>query len=104
MTVVWTLQALDRLAEIEAFIAEDDPIAAEQHTERLIARAEILEKHPRIGRVVPEAPGGELRELLEGHYRIVYRLRGERVEILTVFEGHRLMPEEDLPSQPDSTS
>lgn len=97
MTVVWTLQALDRLAEIEAFIAEDNAIAAEQHTERLIARVEVLEEHPRMGRIVPEVPGGELRELLEGHYRIVYRLRGDRVEILTVFEGHRLMPEEDLP-------
>jgi hypothetical protein len=44
-------------------------------------------------------PGHEargIREVLEGNYRIVYRVRADVVEILTVFERHRLLPEEDL--------
>ncbi len=96
MTVVWTIQALDRLPEIEDFIGHENPIAAQKRTERLIARAETLAEHPHMGRIVPEGPRGELRELVDGNYRIVYRVRGVRVEILTVFESHRLLPVEDL--------
>jgi plasmid stabilization system protein ParE len=97
--VVWTEQALLRLAEIEDYIWANNPAAAVAHTERLIDRAETLGENPRIGRVVPELPGGPLRELIDGKYRIVYRLRGEQVEIVTVFEGHRLFPTDDLPEQ-----
>jgi plasmid stabilization system protein ParE len=50
----------------------------------------------RRGRHVPELPGSPLRELTEGNYRLVYRIREGVVEVLTVFEGHRLLPREDL--------
>jgi plasmid stabilization system protein ParE len=39
--------------------------------------------------MVPDVPGRELRELIEGNYRIVYRLNESTVEILTVFEAHK---------------
>jgi hypothetical protein len=45
-----------------------------------------------MGRTVPELPGIDLREIIEGRYRIVYRVQGKRVEIVTVFEGHRQFP------------
>ena len=99
--MVWTLRAFDRLAEIEEFVARDNPRAAEQHTERLIARTEALTVHPQLGRIVPEVPGGYLRELVEGNYRMVYRIRDDIVEVLTVFEGHHLLPKEDLPVTPE---
>lgn len=47
--------------------------------------------HHRLGRVVPELANPEIRELLFRKYRIVYRLKGKRLEILTVFAGHRLL-------------
>ncbi|MCP4043090.1 MAG: type II toxin-antitoxin system RelE/ParE family toxin [Gammaproteobacteria bacterium] len=96
MRVVWTDQSFERLAEIEVYISRDNPQAAEQHTERLIARTEVLAEHPKLGRSVPEVPGGDLRELVEGNYRIVYRIRDGIVEVLTVFEGHRLLSEKDI--------
>ncbi|MCP5109995.1 MAG: type II toxin-antitoxin system RelE/ParE family toxin [bacterium] len=99
--VVWTRQAFERLAEIEDFIARDNPRAAEQHPERLIARTGPLAVHAQLGRIVPEVPGGNLRELVEDNYRIVYRFCGDVVEVLTVFEGHHLLPKEDLPVEPE---
>lgn len=92
MRVLWTEQALTCLTEIEAYVAEDDPVAAVRLTDRLIERAKILSDHPMAGRRVPELPKSSLRELVEGNYRIVYRIQKEAVEILTVFEGHRLCP------------
>lgn len=89
MTVVWTEHALRCLSEIEAYIAEDDPAAAVIFTERLIRRTDLLIDQPQAGRLVPEVPGRELRELIEGNYRIVYRINVNVVEILTVFEAHK---------------
>ena len=41
-------------------------------------------------------PRSELRELIEGGYRIVYRILDRSVEVLTVFDGRRLLPSQDL--------
>jgi hypothetical protein len=38
----------------------------------------------------------DIRELIEGNYRIVYQVFADRLVILTVFEGHQLFPEEKL--------
>jgi plasmid stabilization system protein ParE len=101
--VRWTEQAFARLADIEDCVAAGRPAAARRLSARLAHRASTLARNPRIGRLVPELPGTELRELIEGHYRIVYRVRPRAVEILTVFEGHRLLPLADIgmPAQDD---
>jgi plasmid stabilization system protein ParE len=92
MNVVWTEHALVCLTDIEDFIAQDDPTAAVQLIKKLIARTDILQEHPHAGRRVPEVPKSGLRELVEANYRIVYRIHEGTVEILTVFEAHRLHP------------
>ena len=96
MRVVWTEQAFLRLAEIEEYVARDNPRAALDLISSLIEKAEALTKFPQMGRKVPEVPGSDLRELIEGNYRTVYRVRKKVVEIITVFEAHRLLPESDL--------
>ena len=70
MKVVWTEHALQCLTEIEDYIALDDPVTAVVFIDRLIRRTDILIDQPQSGRVVPEVPGRELRELIEGNYRI----------------------------------
>ena len=40
--------------------------------------------------------GAGLRAILLGNYRVVYRLRAKRVEILTLFEGSRLLRKEEV--------
>jgi plasmid stabilization system protein ParE len=89
MNVVWTEHALQSLVAIEDYIAMDDPAVAVVFIDRLIRRTDILINQPRIGLMVPDVPGRELRELIEGNYRIVYRLNESTVEILTVFEAHK---------------
>ncbi len=89
MKVVWTEHAFQCLTIIEDYIAMDDPVTAVVFVEKLIRRTDILTDQPQAGRAVPEIPGRELRELLEGNYRIVYRINGAEVEIVTVFEAHK---------------
>ena len=93
MNIVWTEHAIQCLMEIEDYIAMDDPATAVVFVERLIHRTDILVDQPQAGRTVPEVPGRELRELIEGNYRIVYRIvyriNTAMVEVLTVFEAHK---------------
>lgn len=85
-----------RLAEIQDFIARANPDAAERLVDRIVERGEGLSKFPEMGRMVPELPGTGIREIIEGHYRIVYRVQAKVVQVLTVFEGHRQFPLEDV--------
>ena len=90
MRVVLTTEALERVAEIEARVAERNPQAAAKLATKFLARARTLETFPRMGRKVPELDVDEIRELIEGYSRIVYRIRSEALtEVVTVFDGRQ---------------
>lgn len=92
LVVVWTDRALSDLEAIGDFIAADNPAAAERWFGVLMATAERAAGTPMAGRRVPELGRDDVREVLKRTYRIVYRVRDDHMEVLTVFEGHRLFP------------
>ena len=96
MKLRWTEQARRDLVAIGRYIAQDQPSAARRWVDKLRQQAQRAVEAPRSGRKVPEFDREDLREILFRGYRIVYALRGETIEVLTVFEGHRLLrfPEE----------
>ncbi len=51
-----------------------------------------LREHPLSGRVVPELDRPMIREVIEGAYRIVYRVTPDAVQILAVVHGARRSP------------
>ena len=92
MSITWSREAGDNLVDIEEFIARDSVERAVRFVDALIDHAEaLLTDNQRSGRSVPEIGHPDIRELIFRGYRIVYRLNGDRIEILTVFEGHRLL-------------
>jgi toxin ParE1/3/4 len=92
LPVLWTDRALADLEAIRDYIARDNPSAAARWVMRLCQTAEKVGTAPLAGRRVPEFARDDVRELLLRSYRIVYHLSERQVEILTVFEGHRLYP------------
>ena len=96
MQFIWTREALERLTDIEDYISKDSQERAIKFINYLIDQAETLKDHPMIGRIVPEIGNENIRELIAKKYRIIYRVSDIRIEILTVFEGHRLLPIEEL--------
>jgi plasmid stabilization system protein ParE len=96
MTIRWSEQAALRLADVEEHLWRANPKAAAEIVDRLVGRASALERFPEVGRLVPDLPGSSFRELIEWPYRIVYRVRGSVIEIVTVFDGRRLLPQGDL--------
>ena len=86
-----------RLASGPDYIAEDSPAAAARWVAKLIATAATVPSAPRSGRVGPEQGREDIREVLLRHYRIVYRIRETRIDMLTIFEGHKLLPSSVVP-------
>lgn len=88
--VVWSRQALEDLDSIREFIGRDSPRYAAALVERLAGAVERLQRFPQSGRIVPEVGDPELREVLVGSYRVVYRLSRAEVGVVTVLHGARL--------------
>jgi len=91
MKIMWTVEALARLGDIKKYIAQNNPDRERLFIQIIIDRTDILISNPQIGRVVPEISRPEIRELFFKKYRIVYRVKKNYIEILTVFEGHSLL-------------
>lgn len=95
MTAIrWTEQAVADLEAIRDYVARDSAQYATLLVERLIASLDRVSHFPEIGRVVPEYQRPDIREIILGSYRVVYRLRTGAAEVLTVFHGARLFPED----------
>lgn len=97
MKLVWTDPAVEDLRSIRDYIARDSEYYAANLIEQLILAAGRLAEFPRLGRIVPEARDESAREVLCEDYRIIYRLAGERVEILTVVHGRRELKPREIP-------
>lgn len=92
MRVYWTARAEIRLDAIQAYIAQDDPAAGLRVAQRILQRSAQIAEFPESGRRVPDYDRHDVRELIEGNYRIVYRLRGDRIDVLTVMHCAQLLP------------
>ena len=80
-------QAVDDLEQITSYIGKDSPEYASLLTKKIFASVETLEQFPKMGRIVPEYEKESLRELIIRNYRIIYQIKGNVIEILTVFHG-----------------
>jgi plasmid stabilization system protein ParE len=96
--VRWTPQALDDLEAVCLFIARDAPSVADVFAQRAFDATERLAEFPESGRIVSEMNDPQLREIMFGNYRLIYRLRSSDVEILTVHHGARLINPNRIPS------
>lgn len=96
MKLFWTEEALLSLQEIEEYIYRDNPFVAMEFVDKLISVAETIIDYPEKGRIVPELSLENIRELIHKNYRIVYLVKKNSVDILTVFEGHRLLKKEEI--------
>jgi plasmid stabilization system protein ParE len=101
MKLSWTREAVKRLVEIEEFIAQDRPSRAENFIDYLLERVSLIPSNPEIGRMVPEISNITIRELMIKNYRVVYRVKMTAIEILTVFEGHRLLRRDEILNDPE---
>ena len=94
--VKWTTQSLEGINSIAEYISKDSVRYAELFVEKVFERAEILNTHPRAGRMVPEIEDESVRELILISYRIIYKIYPLRIDILTVHHSARLLENSPL--------
>lgn len=88
--VVWAERAIDDLTNIAEYSSNYSEKYASSIVSKLFNKVNILKTMPKIGRMVPEKNDENIRELIEGNYRIIYEIRSEdRIEVLLVHHSSR---------------
>ena len=79
--------------ELDAIVEYYERVGAENFAvvfeAKVIEKARMLERFPRMGRMVPEIGDEAMREVIYRQYRIVYIVDrdDEEVEVLTIFHS-----------------
>jgi len=89
--IKWTDNALVELDEIANYISKDSPKYAQILVKEIYGMVAYLKEFPKFGRRVPEYNDPNLREILYKNYRIIYLIKSEHIEIISVIHGSRLI-------------
>lgn len=90
--IKWTDQSLNDIENIAEFIAKDSEYYASVQVNRFFEETEILHQLPYSGRIVPEINNKDVREIISGNYRIIYKIvSSNRIDILTVHNSNRMI-------------
>lgn len=73
------------------YVERGAPEVGERLLREIAAAVEMLADIPEGGRVVPEFGVAALREIIHSPFRIVYRVDAERVRIVRVWRGERVL-------------
>lgn len=76
--VILAPRAIRDLETIVRYIATDNPAAALRFGQALIEKARSVGTFPEAGRVVPEIGDPNIREVIYGSYRVVYRVNNPK--------------------------
>ncbi|MBD2488448.1 type II toxin-antitoxin system RelE/ParE family toxin [Aulosira sp. FACHB-615] len=87
MKVFWTETAIENLSAIYTYISQNSPQYAARIVDRITRRSEQIANFPLSGRIVPEFETEQIREVIEGSYRIIYYIKPEQIEVLAVIHG-----------------
>ncbi|MFC2100274.1 type II toxin-antitoxin system RelE/ParE family toxin [Bacteroidota bacterium] len=86
----WTSQAKDDLKSIAEYLANDSVRYAKLQVVKIRIRTKILKSQIRLGKIVTEMGAENIRELIEGNYRIIYKIVSEnQIDILTIHHSAR---------------
>lgn len=96
MKVHWTDTAEGHLDAIYAYIALDSPEYAKRVIDRLTRRSQQIADFPLSGRRVPEYDADQIREVIEGPYRIIYHIKPDQVDVVAVIHGAMPLRSGDL--------
>lgn len=87
MKIVYHPGALRDLESIRAYIAEENPLAADKVARRIRSLIDHLESSPYLGRPGPR--GVRLLSVAGLPYVVLYRMRHEAVQIVAIFHTAR---------------
>ncbi len=85
----WSPRAASNFEEICNYIARDSEVYSILFAQKINAAIKSIPQFPKAGRVVPEYGDENIREKIYENYRIVYRIKGESIEIVSICHGSK---------------
>ena len=89
--VEWSPEATEDIEAIAEYISRDSEFYARAVVTKLLSVSRTLADFPHIGRVVPELGDEYIRERFVYSYRLVYRIEQEKILVVAVVHGKRLL-------------
>lgn len=90
--LVWLHRAIaDRDAQLD-YIAQDNLLAALEQGDRIVHQVGQLVQHPEMGRAGRRQGTREL-VISRTSFIVIYRIKGERIELLRVLHGAQQWPQ-----------
>jgi len=96
LKITWSPLAVEQVRDIVSYIALDKPSAAEKWAEKIFNSVERLIDFPDSGRVVPEINRNEIREVVQGNYRVIYKVEEKEIFILIVKSYRQILKPEEI--------
>lgn len=93
MRTAWSRQAARDVSAIFDYIARDSRLYASRMVARIEAAALSASNLPEAGGLVDEYNQSDLRQVLAGPYRVIYRLESDQIVVLTVIHSARQLPD-----------
>lgn len=88
--LIWSELAVNELQEIFDYISNDSKLYAKRQVNRIRQATQILKTSKYIGKEVEGIGIPVIREIIEGNYRIIYKvLSDHEVVILTIHHSAR---------------
>lgn len=92
MQVKWTKPAAISLTAIQDYIAQDNPQAAYNVTQKIYHSVSLLTNHPGLGR--PGRVKGTHELIVPGlPFLVPYRIKDKEIQVLAVYRTSRKWPE-----------
>ena len=89
--VTWSPEAIEDLESISEYIERDSLFYAQSVVSRILEASRNIKEFPLIGRVLPEIGDENIRERFIYIYRLVYEISQQRILIVAVIHGKRLL-------------
>ena len=94
VSIIWESRAIESLDQIKNYIGKRSTKFAPITVNKIFEKVTLLQFFPLMGRIVPEISNANLRELIQGNYRIIYYLRNEfEITILFILHGAQRFPD-----------
>lgn len=96
MEVTFTHRFLDRVEEYTDYIALDHVSTAVKWARGVFEQCQKISHQPQSGRMVPEFKKPEIREIIHGNYRLIYELKANQIDMLTIWHTRQMLPDDPL--------
>lgn len=96
MKIIWSPLAVEQVRDIATYIALDKPSVAVQWAEKIFNSVEQLSEFPNSGRIVPEINRNEIREIVNGNYRVIYKLKEKDILVLVVKSYRQILKDNEI--------